>query len=354
MRHRAWLYTTLALGTYALASCGDETTQPNDPQVTGPELAVAHNTWVTRRDMPYETGWPATATVPNAAGQSILYVIGGRGSTRVVPSPFGLSLDRVQAYNVSTNTWSVKAPLPWAVYETNGTAVVNGKIYVSGGLYLDGESNGPQPLSKLLAYDPARNTWTLKANMPGAGSGGVTGVINGKLYVVSTCYEIWSDGYDYWDVPCGIVRPDRSNFFRYDPATDRWVRLPKPRRTYHMGAVLYDKLYVTDGKNIEMFDPMTSQWTVKASGPQGRPPGAAVAQAGKLYLFGGSKTNSVGQLVTLRSTSVYNPLTNTWSTAAPMPTGPYGVSASRVFLDGKPRIEVVGGKPPGNHLQYIP
>jgi N-acetylneuraminic acid mutarotase len=209
----------------------------------------------------------------------------------------------------------------------------------------------------LFAYDPTRNIWTRKANMLELGARGVTGVIKGKLYVVSTCYETDSAGGEYWDAECGMVeggRPDRSNFFRYDPVTDRWVRLPKPRRTYHMGAVLYDKLYVTNGKNLEMFDPITSQWTVKASGPQERPPGTAVAQGGKLYLFGGSKINSVGQLETLRSTSVYNPLTNTWGTAALMPAARYGVSASRVFLDGRPRIEVVGGRPPGNNLQYIP
>ena len=121
-----------------------------------------------------------------------------------------------------------------------------------------------------------------------------------------------------------------------------------------MGAVLYDKLYVTDGKNLEMFDPVTSQWTVKASGPQERPPGTAVAQGGKLYLFGGSGINSAGEWETLRSTRVYNPLTNTWGTAAPMPAARDGVSASRVFLGGLPRIEVVGGRPPGNNLQYIP
>ena len=44
----------------------------------------------------------------------------------------------------------------------------------------------------------------------------------------------------------------------------------------------------------------------------------------------------------------------TWTTAAPLPTVRYGVAAMRVFFDGRPRIEVVGGSAPGNNLQYIP
>jgi hypothetical protein len=30
------------------------------------------------------------------------------------------------------------------------------------------------------------------------------------------------------------------------------------------------------------------------------------------------------------------------------------LTAARVFLDGKPRVEVIGGYRPGNNQQYIP
>jgi hypothetical protein len=30
------------------------------------------------------------------------------------------------------------------------------------------------------------------------------------------------------------------------------------------------------------------------------------------------------------------------------------MEATRVFLDGQPRIELVGGVAPGNNLQYVP
>jgi hypothetical protein len=51
---------------------------------------------------------------------------------------------------------------------------------------------------------------------------------------------------------------------------------------------------------------------------------------------------------------VYDPGTNAWTSRAPVtikvPRGPL----TRVFRDGSPRIEIVGGLRPGNNIQYIP
>jgi hypothetical protein len=37
-----------------------------------------------------------------------------------------------------------------------------------------------------------------------------------------------------------------------------------------------------------------------------------------------------------------------------MPSPRTGISASKVFLNGQPLIEVIGGAAPGNNLQYVP
>ena len=69
------LPTLLGVGL-TLAGCGDNPTQPDagavQPRPTA-ELAVASNSWLTRRDMPYERWALATAVVQTAAGHSILY-----------------------------------------------------------------------------------------------------------------------------------------------------------------------------------------------------------------------------------------------------------------------------------------
>jgi N-acetylneuraminic acid mutarotase len=77
----------------------------------------------------------------------------------------------------------------------------------------------------------------------------------------------------------------------------------------------------------------------------------AVAQ-GRLFVIGGQRLTETE--TPLRRTIAYDPTSNTWITKAPMPTARVGVAASRVFVNGQARIEVVGGIRPGNNLQYIP
>jgi N-acetylneuraminic acid mutarotase len=333
----------LGLGVLALAACGsDETTgPPSTPTVAGAELAVAHNTWLTRRDMPFERWDLAVADVPNAAGQSVLYAIGGRTATNS-------ALGRVQAYNVATNTWTWKASLPTPLSATNGAGVANGKIYVSGGLFTVNGWGYQGAGSRTYMYDPTKNVWTEKARTPAMGAWGVTGAIGGKLYVLTTCIEEPFEGAFYYDV-C-----DPSKFFRYNPATNLWATLPRPHGTYTMGSVLGEKLFVTDGQMVEVYDPATNKWTAKTSGGERRIDGAATAQGALLYLFGGRQFTSALGWQPVRTVKVYHPTTNTWTTAAPLPSARYDIAAARVFLDGRPRIEVLGGSLPGNNLQYIP
>jgi N-acetylneuraminic acid mutarotase len=348
MRQHQLLSAVLALSSFALASCGDQPTQPNTPtpDPTTPEFLIAHNTWVTRADRWGTELWQlAAATVTNAAGQSIVYTIGGRSAT-------GGSNTNVMAYNVSTNTWRFRAPLPYPRWGTNGAAVINGKIYISGGNSLKSDDF---PYNTLLMYDPETNTWTRKADMPTGGSDGLTGVINNKLYVLTRCVEAESSNF-YSD-----CAPDR--FYRYNPVTDRWTILPRPARVHRgpVGGVLYGKFYVM-GEDIftaglpsttEVYDPTTNQWADAASPPNRQVFPAGAVQGGFLYVIGGYRLRPTDPLVT-GPTSIYHPLTDTWTTGAPLPTGWSGVAASKVFLDGRPRIEVVGGSRPGNNLQYIP
>lgn len=122
---------TLFLGGALLLAglgCRDDIQSPTEAGsalAEAPELAVASNTWITRANMPSDRFDLTTAVVPNAAGQSILYAIGGR------PASSSAGLSKVQAYNVVTNSWSARAPLPVPLWETNGATVIDGKIYVA-------------------------------------------------------------------------------------------------------------------------------------------------------------------------------------------------------------------------------
>ena len=147
--------------------------------------------------------------VPNAAGRSILYAIGG-GKVNSPHHARPIAVSMVRAYNVATNVWTSKQDMPAARWGMNGAGVINGKIYVTGGYTKEGYSG---VTASLFVYDIASDTWTQKRNMPAAGGDGVTGVIGGKLYVVS-----FKGPYPNPEV----------NFFRYNPTTDSWTKLPNP------------------------------------------------------------------------------------------------------------------------------
>jgi N-acetylneuraminic acid mutarotase len=357
MSKRSWGGTALILGMSALAACREETTAPNAvaDKPAQMESAVAGNTWLTRANMGAWTDL-AAATVTNAAGQSIVYAIGGLG-------PGGVPEDKVTAYNVATNTWTFRHRLPWPLARSNGAGVINGKIYVSGG-YSD--YGGDFPGWQLLMYDPATNTWTRKRDLPVVTSDGlrqyamgdgVTGVINGKLYVVSGCFlanEPWG-----YDEDCNPL------FFRYNPSTDRWVTLPSPfsEPTYgaSIGGVIKGKFYVmgrspyTHDARFAVYDPATKHWTAITPLGLSRPGAASAVLDGKLFVMGGTRYNaSQDTFETLDITIVYDPITDAWTRRAPMPSPRARIAASQVLLNGQARIEVVGGSAPGNNLQYVP
>lgn len=361
MRYRPLLPTLLGLGL-TLAACGEAPTQPDTAPAgtgAGPELALASNSWITRRDMPYERWTLSAAVVHNAAGQSILYAIGGQTAG-------GLSLGRVQAYNVATNTWTWKRDMPVPLYGMNGAAVFNGKIYISGGRT---KYDYRTPLAKLYVYDPWRDTWTRKRDMPAGGTSGVSGFINGTLYVLTACVQ----GPETYYEPC-----PQSNFYSYNRLMDRWTVLPKPSGAYNVagvGGVIAGKFYVAgratpyvggdEPGRLEVYDPVTNQWTKKAPPPT--PPAVGAAGAvlkGRLYVIGGRRYNrDIEEWENVRTTLAYNPITNIWTTKAPLPVrdatkwmGPptAGAAASAVFPNGQARLELVGGSLPGNNLQYIP
>jgi N-acetylneuraminic acid mutarotase len=84
----------------------------------------------------------AAAVIYNASHQPILYAIGGVTYT----SP---AVRRVEAYNFATNTWTRKADLPNARAITGPASVINGKIYLVGGI-----NAGYGLTNSLFVYDP--------------------------------------------------------------------------------------------------------------------------------------------------------------------------------------------------------
>jgi N-acetylneuraminic acid mutarotase len=278
---------------------------------------AAEDTWTTKADMTTARNVLSTCVVDGK-----LYAIGGALNQTT-------SSRAVAEYDPATNKWTQRANLPETTCGLS-TSVIDGKIYTIGGA----TSAVGVARSSVYVYDPETDTWIRKTDMPTARAYLSASVVNGKIYVIGGAPSVFSPAYRTVE--------------EYDPAADTWTRkadMPTARSTHSTG-VVDGKIYVIGGmvgsptpwtglSVVEVYDPATDIWTRKADMPTRRLCHAVSAVDGKIYLMGGSTSNS-GALATLEE---YDPITDTWTRKADMPTARWGLSSS--VVDGK--IYAVGG-----------
>lgn len=298
--------------------------------LTGGSLATS--TYAGRFAARWETG----PSMPVALGE----VAGGRiGSTLYL---VGESSNATLALDLATGVWRSNLPVRPFVGHHHAAEVVNGKLYLLGGL---GSGAG-----KVQIYDPATNAWTLGTDMPFAAGSSSSALIGGRIYLAGGII--------------GSVTTNRTA--RYDPATNTWTEMAAmPLGRNHAasttdGSLLFvaggrgpgsgDGNTVANGFNtLQVYDPASNTWrssTTAGSGlaalPQARGGmGKAVFFGGELYVMGGETQNGAG--ATNRNVysrvDIYNPATNTWRLGTPMLTARHGIFP---VLTGN-RITVAGG-----------
>ncbi len=338
------LHLTFAVSLLALVSCGEDRgpTQPNtagEPAPDAASLALASNTWTAKAPYPYLFGslGLSAGVFPNAAGQSIVYTFGGTGDE----GGTGVS---IFAYNVATNTWTTTGYEPRVDgFFMNGVGRIGSQLYFSGGRF--SYQGGEEGSQATFAYDPAANRLTRKADMPRYTAEGVSGVIDGRLWVLP---GICDDA--YWPFPGYCAQKPIRQLYRYDPAKNTWV-LRKACPHYHDGAaggVINGKFYVADGNasaDLDVYDPTTDTWRTLAPVPTaGRAIGTVLG--GKLWVIVGNFYSGSAQ-----HTYAYDPGTNTWKSRAAPTWAHFAVVP--VTLNGQADLLAVGGfhdgpYPPGS------
>ncbi len=191
------------------------------------EYDPATDTWRQRADMPTRRTFHCACTLDGK-----IHVFAGR--TDGVPGA-DWNLVAMEVYDPSTDTWTRKANIA-TPRAGAGAAVVDGKMYVIGGV--TGGSLHNAPLSTVEEYDPAADTWTRKADMPTARMFLSTSVVDGKIYAIGG--GIWNG-------------PIFSTVEKYDPATDTWTTEPDmaTRRYTLSTSAVNGKIYAIGG---------TQQW----------------------------------------------------------------------------------------------
>ena len=173
----------------------------------------------------------------------------------------------------------------------------------------------------------AEDSWVSKAPMHEARSGLGVAVVNDKIYAIGGSGK---GGF------CAFNE-------EYDPETDTWTfkaSMPTPRSLFGI-AVYQDKIYCIGGYTIEgagtdvneVYDPATDSWETKASMPSARLGLQANIVNSKIYLIGGYEWSNGTSVGVSSRTEVYDPVTDTWTSKASIPT-PVSYSASAV-VDNK-------------------
>jgi N-acetylneuraminic acid mutarotase len=185
------------------------------------------------------------------------------------------------------------------------------------GFLLAGKTYALKPgTNEMWAYDASQDTWQKKATCP-VGNVPLTSRSGEMLsFVVDNFAYVGVYLYDY---PVDEIR-----FFRYDPATDTWtVRAPLGRIDAHHGTVfgLGSKGYLIDTndytKSVWEYNPTTNSWTRKGNFPGvGRYASTAFAIGTKGYI-GGGDTGTSGSPPT--DFWEYDSATDTWTRKADIP-----------------------------------
>jgi len=254
-----------------------------------------------------------------------IYAIGGAG-------PSWQALRTVEVYDPATDTGTTKSEMPTA-RQGLSTNVVNGKIYAIGGGAASSVSyTSVETFSTVEEYDPATDTWTTKSPMPTSRGFHSANVVDGRIYVIGGSHASYP------------ARNHVRTVEVYDPSTDTWTQKGDLPRGIGAGfsSVVDAKIYVFGGyggsRRVDAYDPSTDTWTTKSEMPTALHALSTSVLDGKIYAIGGYVPGVAGD-PGVATVEVYDPATDTWTTAPDMPTGKWGPRTS--VVDGK--IYVIGG-----------
>ena len=192
-------------------------------------------------------------------------------------------------------------------------SIVNGKLYVVGGSYLNRNTIS----NKLFIYDSKYQPMDPRgkpANCPGVLT---ANFISGILYMVAE-FTLKK----HWHVLWHMI------------LLDKWTeKAPMPTAREHLASSVVDgKLYVIGGRsngmsyNVdanEAYDPATDKWITLEPMPSKRGGLASAAVNGSIYVFGGEQP-----IDTFSNNEKYYTANYKWTIETPMPTARHGLTAA--------------------------
>jgi N-acetylneuraminic acid mutarotase len=240
------------------------------------------------------------------------YVFGGFNTDDFVSS----TSQRVSVYEPATNTWKRLGDMPTKL--THSPSVVDGhNVYFIGGY--DGLHPKNYGTAVVWKYDTLQDDWTTFVPLPVPKGAGTAVLLGREIHFFGGMNQSRTiNSGDHF-----VLNLDDSN-----PTWRTAAPLPNPRN--HLGGVaLNGKVYAVGGQlfeedraivqtQVDVYDPMTNQWTQVASLPKPRSQmgEATFVMDGRIIVAGGE--DSVNNA--LADVTAYDPVTNQWTALTPLPS----------------------------------
>lgn len=287
------------------------------------QICFAQGTWTKIGDMP-EIRCAHTADEINGK----VYIAGG------VNTEQGAYPTTMLIYDKAESIWTT-IPLPGNSFRGQHTScVVDSNLYLIGGVILVGGT--VNSTTEMYMFKPSTSEWILKNPMLTDRNTPACALLDGKIYVAGGLHVI--NGVPDYN---GL-----KTFEVYDLASETWSALPDmPTYRWGRSVVAFEgKIYVFGGRGIsnrpvavDVYDPQDSSWTTVTNIPTPRYQLAACVLDSNIYAIDGWYSSSSGPIYD--KVEVYNPLTNQWNIETPMPVAVAMLDG--YALDGK--IYMYGG-----------
>jgi glucose/arabinose dehydrogenase len=284
-------------------------------EFNGGKITILESIGIWRSDLP-----KAPINVLDAGSGVLdgkLYMVGGKNATGHLTSMY--IYDPGNPRIATDDTWTQGLSKPGPAVENAAVVGLNGKLYAFGGSTAPFSGAVGNSAAFTPDADPSPSIvlpqWNAIAPMITPRGGATAQVLNGDIYVIG--------GMDANGQSVNTVEI-------YDPDTNTWRVGPslQTRRDNPGAAVIGGKLYVVGGRTrnadgttvngtlntLEIFDPLTGQWTFGAPMPTGRRTMMIGTIGGRFQVIGGEANGSA----TFVQNEEYNPRTNTWRTLAAM------------------------------------
>ncbi len=250
------------------------------------------------------------------------------------------------AFDLRANRWVELARLPAPRHHITLSAL-DGAIYALGGF--SGGFPNWRPESSAYAYDIETGKWNSLPALPVARGEHVSAAVDGKIYVIGGRVGGTPNAAHYKD------HRDTSRVDIFDPRTQTWSRgIDAPTaRNSAASVVIGGKIYVVGGRqyleqpngnavnvnvaSLEVFNPQTGLWSVKAPMPRAAGGIAATTLNGRLYVFGGEQWTPTKEV--FANGWVYDPVADAWGALPGLKTPRHGAAAAAI----EGRIFVFGG-----------